>query len=320
MKGLLFIASLLLFVYYPQAQVGIGTTNPDSSSVLDIQSDDKGVLIPRIALNDISQTSIDGIHTAAEGLIIYNTNIGTINGSGNGFYFFNGSFWEHLVPQSKMDQLWRQVGPNIQRQAGDVYIGSSTGTNNDLYLSNALIDWDNPNYRLDPANVNKVNEIEFDDGSILDPSIRFDDTTTGFFSPNTDELGYCINSLERLRIDFAGRLGLNTSVPQARLDVNGSFSLGEFGTAQNGLARLSENFGTQTLLAGESLVFSYNGTNTINGIPVTSAVSLSFQNDFGEDILVQSCWMEADAVKFRLYNKAITDKVLSIVAQYLFVW
>ena len=31
-----------------QAQVGIGTTNPDTSTILDIRSSTKGVLIPRM--------------------------------------------------------------------------------------------------------------------------------------------------------------------------------------------------------------------------------------------------------------------------------
>lgn len=320
MKGAFLKLTFLLIFHCSHAQVGIGTTNPEPSSILDVQSNDKGVLIPRIALNDIAQASIDGVNTAAEGLMIYNINAAVVGGGGIGFYFFNGSLWEQLVPQSKVDQLWKQEGGNIERQSGDVYIGNTTGTNNDLYISNALIDWDDPNYRLDPAAINKVNEIEFDDGSDSDPSIRFDDTTTGFFSPDTDELGYSINSTEHLRLDSMGQLGLNTALPQARLDVNGNFSLGEFGTVQNGLVQLSEDFGVQTLLAGESRTFILSGTNSSYNIPMSSVVSLSFQEDFGNDILIQTYWMESDAVKFRLYNKATTDTTVSVVARYLFVW
>lgn len=320
MRGAFLTFTFLIIFQWSYAQVGIGTTNPEPSSILDVQSSDKGILIPRIALNDITQASIDGMNTAAEGLMIYNTNTTIVGGAGIGFYFFNGSFWEQLVPQSKVDQLWKQEGVNIERQSGDVYIGNTTGTNNDLYISNALIDWDDPNYRLDPAAINKVNEIEFDDGSATDPSIRFDDATTGFFSPDSDELGYSINSTEHLRLDSTGQLGLNTTTPQALLDVDGSFSLGEFGKVQNGLVQLSEDFGVQTLLAGESRTFILNGTSSTYNIPTSSVVSLSFQNDFGDDILVQACWMESDAVKFRLYNKATTDTTVSVVAYYLFIW
>lgn len=59
------------------AQVGINTTSPDQSSLLDINSTSKGVLLPRIS-------NISSISTPATGLIIFDTtkkcisqNIGT---------------------------------------------------------------------------------------------------------------------------------------------------------------------------------------------------------------------------------------------------
>ena len=47
----LLIAFLAVIISHPiHAQVGIGTTSPDASAVLDIQSssNDKGILIPRM--------------------------------------------------------------------------------------------------------------------------------------------------------------------------------------------------------------------------------------------------------------------------------
>lgn len=43
-------------------QVGIGTTQPNPSAVLDIQSTNKGVLIPRVELNSIYDPTI-GVST-----------------------------------------------------------------------------------------------------------------------------------------------------------------------------------------------------------------------------------------------------------------
>ena len=48
-KKLLFI-SFILTTITSIAQVGIGTTNPNTSAQLDIVSTDKGILIPRVAL------------------------------------------------------------------------------------------------------------------------------------------------------------------------------------------------------------------------------------------------------------------------------
>ncbi len=48
-------------------QIGIGTTTPDASSVLDVYSIDKGVLLPRM-----SEIQRDAISSPAEGLMVYN--------------------------------------------------------------------------------------------------------------------------------------------------------------------------------------------------------------------------------------------------------
>lgn len=91
---------LLLSWINVSAQVGVGTTVPDGSAQLDISSGDKGLLIPRISLNDVTNTSLDGTHNAVEGLTIYNTNDNVTGGNGKGYYYFNGTKWTKLIPQS----------------------------------------------------------------------------------------------------------------------------------------------------------------------------------------------------------------------------
>jgi hypothetical protein len=81
------------------AQVGIGGT-PDPATQMDIQSADKGILIPRINLSDATNQNLDGTNQAPEGLLIYNTNDNITNGNGKGFYVFNGTKWTKLIPQS----------------------------------------------------------------------------------------------------------------------------------------------------------------------------------------------------------------------------
>ena len=51
-----------------QSQVGIGTTTPDDSSILDIDSDSKGLLIPRL-----TTTQRNNIILPATGLLIFNS-------------------------------------------------------------------------------------------------------------------------------------------------------------------------------------------------------------------------------------------------------
>ncbi|NND62774.1 MAG: hypothetical protein HKN48_06225, partial [Flavobacteriaceae bacterium] len=95
-------------------------------------------------------------------------------------------------PSALQDDDWTTVGANVERQSGDVYIGDTSGTNNDLYLSDRIIDWDNSNYFLDPASESRINEIEFDDGSAGDVSIRFTEQNTGFYSPFSDRVSYAV--------------------------------------------------------------------------------------------------------------------------------
>lgn len=90
-----FLASFTLF-----GQVGIGTVTPDPSSQLDISATDKGVLIPRVSLPDVSSAMLDGVNPAAIGLLIYNTNALTTGGSGTGYYYYNGLMWERLTTSS----------------------------------------------------------------------------------------------------------------------------------------------------------------------------------------------------------------------------
>lgn len=54
--------------YYSAAQVGVGTTTPDASSVFHVESTDKGVLIPRL-----TTAQINAIVNPANGLMVFNT-------------------------------------------------------------------------------------------------------------------------------------------------------------------------------------------------------------------------------------------------------
>ncbi len=78
MKKIIYIIFFLCY-YSVIAQVGIGTTTPSSSAVLDITSNDKGLLIPRM-----SNTQIANISTPEKSLIVFNTDT-------NNFQFNSGS-------------------------------------------------------------------------------------------------------------------------------------------------------------------------------------------------------------------------------------
>lgn len=99
---LLFLLLSYVSTFTIYAQVGINTNTPDESSILDITSLNKGVLIPRISLTgsqDLSTITLKvGETKPATGLLIYNTAT-TINGLDRvspGFYYYQGTKWTRL--------------------------------------------------------------------------------------------------------------------------------------------------------------------------------------------------------------------------------
>lgn len=92
---------LLILSVTITAQVGIGTLTPNVSAQLDIKSDSKGLLIPRLNIDNLSTASPVSSATINESLLVYNTN----STSGKGFYYWNGRLWEKLVDLATVSSL-----------------------------------------------------------------------------------------------------------------------------------------------------------------------------------------------------------------------
>lgn len=80
----LLVLSLLFVATNAMAQIGIGTITPDSSSILEILSTDKGVLLPRL-----TTIQRDAIETPATSLIIFNTTTLAFNYYSSGWKDFS---------------------------------------------------------------------------------------------------------------------------------------------------------------------------------------------------------------------------------------
>jgi hypothetical protein len=83
MKTKIILLGMLTFIGLSSlhAQVGIGTTSPDASSVVDVESTTQGFLPPRL-----NTAQRDAIASPAEGLMIFNTTNGCLE-------FFNATYW-----------------------------------------------------------------------------------------------------------------------------------------------------------------------------------------------------------------------------------
>lgn len=99
MKKIFFLLVLSLHTINGWAQVGVGTDSPNSESVLEVASNTKGVLFPKVSLQ-ASTTFLNGVTAVSShtGMLVYNTNADTSTGLvGQGYYFWNGSEWERFL-------------------------------------------------------------------------------------------------------------------------------------------------------------------------------------------------------------------------------
>ncbi len=125
MKQLLFFSILCAFLCGSSnrgyGQVGIGTTTPDATAILEISGTGKGLLIPRMA-SSARPTS------PATGLIIYQTD-GTA-----GFYYYDGSAWKMLMNSTSAatafnDTLIRNLYTSGYMITADGTTGLTVGAN-----------------------------------------------------------------------------------------------------------------------------------------------------------------------------------------------
>ncbi len=121
MKKISLSVAFLIFggVYFANAQVGIGTPTPATSSQLDIVASDKGVLIPRVSLTGTTQFGpITG--TEVESLLVYNKatagDAAAIAAGTNvtpGYYYWAANKWNRVINAADLDNA---IKPNV----GDV--------------------------------------------------------------------------------------------------------------------------------------------------------------------------------------------------------
>lgn len=160
---------LVIFSTCLFSQVGINTTEPHESSVLHLNSDHRGFLLPYFNISNLNLKSPVTATSAAEGLMVYNTNTTT----GKGIYYWDGTKWTGLG-QVNFTNIYNSVIKPMNALLNDVntYVYNSTpfsapgspklklfdcdyGSGDDIILNNPLsaapnnfVIWDNVNKKI----------------------------------------------------------------------------------------------------------------------------------------------------------------------------
>ncbi|MBS3999542.1 MAG: hypothetical protein KGZ71_03570, partial [Desulfobulbaceae bacterium] len=172
---------LLVLHYNAQAQenVGIGTTTPEVTALLDLVSTDKGLLVPRL-----TTVNRDAIGAPATGLMIYNT-------TNNRFEYYTGATWVPILTNGiiSLDNSRIFVGNASNIAAGVAMSGDATISNtgaltivNDAITTAKIGDTQVTNAKLATG----IDATKLADGSVTNIEFQYLDGVTSSIQTQLD--------------------------------------------------------------------------------------------------------------------------------------
>lgn len=218
----------MFFVTSMYAQIGIGTTSPNQYSALDINGEEGGLLMPRVALTSTSSNSPIGSHV--EGMTVYNTaNTGDVT---PGFYYNDGSKWVRAGSSGSggsTEDAWNLTGNSGVGQ--NDFLGTTDG--------NPLIIKTDDEERM---RINESGYVGINTGSNLEPnyaltvrSIDYDEEEDDFAIAAFANRGYAIYA-------SSSRDAIRAESPSGRA-IHGSSTnfMGVYGVSDRGAGVYGES-------------------------------------------------------------------------------
>jgi len=234
----------LIVAQFSYAQVGIGTTNPDTSAALDISSTNGGLLLPRM---DISQR--DAISSPATGLLIY-----LIDGSQQCLQVYNGTGWENIYcPTTNTIPYATNVSFSGTLSIGNTLTGNYNYLDNEADLEDtSLYQW----YRADDASGTNETAIPAENSISYTSSATDNGKYLAFGITPIAQTGALVGN--EVRSNYQGPISNVSNV--ARIN---EFHYDNAGTDVNEFVeiRITENLANQPSDLSQYTVVLYNGAS-----------------------------------------------------------
>lgn len=182
------------------AQLGIKETNtaPNAKAMLDVESANKGILIPRMNTN-----VRDGIPSPPDGLLIYNNQTKKFN-------YFDNTAWQEAL----FGNQWNINGSTISYSGGNVGIGI-TNPARQLVINGVV----NAFQLFQQGNFTGTT---ISDGLLVGTDINVDGFLWNYESAG---LRFGTNNIERLTILSNGNIGIGDNTPSEKLEIAGNLKV-----------------------------------------------------------------------------------------------
>jgi len=264
---LLFILPTL--IYAQGVGINNDNSNPDASAMLDVKSNNQGVLVPRIALT--ATTDLVTIASPATSLLIYNT--ATVADVLPGFYYFNGTAWTPIAG-SGASAGWDVLG-NAGTVNGTNFLGTTDAQDLDIRTNNVIRHRLTQQGQLEFLNTGRSVFIGEGAGA-NDALINTQNVFVGFNAGNSNLTGE-INTASGIFSLFSNTVGDNNT-------ANGGYSLffnttGAHNTASGGGALQNNTVGNYNTANGAFSLYS----NTTGEANTASGLNALFFNTTGNN-------------------------------------
>jgi hypothetical protein len=203
--------------------VGIGTASPHTSAKLHIEDANRGLLVPRVALVNVSN-SASPVNVPATGLLVWNTNAAVVGGAGIGFYYWDGAQW--VTMRGAGDHDWYEVGTTT----------AADNINDNIYTLGRVaigLNIPNPSAQLHVNGNIMVNNDQrlILDGFFYDNWLYHDSGLNELRLESPSETVHVTGDVARISTGTesiylsgglsGGSIGVNTLIPTSTLDING---------------------------------------------------------------------------------------------------